>query len=138
MLCQHDLPLAQIETPYTCLFLDTGQHRVMIDTGAGRLGEHAAGFFPSVDPRTTVTGDLMRLSAAMSRFSLRLPGSLHEKVRELAQEERISINQFITTALAEKISALITEEYLNERAERASREKFERASAGTRRGARGA
>lgn len=65
----------------------------------------------------------------MSRFSLRLPDSLHEKVRELAEEEHISINQFIATALAEKISALTTEEYLSERAEQASREKFEQALA---------
>lgn len=61
----------------------------------------------------------------MSAISLRLPNSLHEAVRELAERDNISINQFITLALAEKISALMTEEYLSERAERASREKFE-------------
>ncbi|MBZ0317255.1 MAG: toxin-antitoxin system HicB family antitoxin [Anaerolineae bacterium] len=61
----------------------------------------------------------------MSAISVRLPNSLHEAVRELAERENISINQFITLALAEKISALMTEEYLSERAERASREKFE-------------
>jgi hypothetical protein len=48
-------------------------------------------------------------------------------VRELAQQENVSINQFITLALAEKISALLTEEYLAERAARGSRDKFERA-----------
>jgi hypothetical protein len=36
------------------------------------------------------------------------------------------MNQFIATALAEKVSALMTEDYLEERAKRASREKFER------------
>ena len=60
----------------------------------------------------------------MSTISLRLPDSLHEKVKDLATAEHISINQFITTALAEKISALDTEEYLSNRAKRASREKF--------------
>lgn len=65
VLRQHNLPLAQIATPYTCLFLDTGQHRVMIDTGAGNLGKHAAKFFPSVDHTTTATGRLLyNLSAA--------------------------------------------------------------------------
>ncbi len=63
----------------------------------------------------------------MSAISLRLPDSLHEKVRELAKRENVSINQMITLALAEKISAIMTEEYLGERANRASREKFDRA-----------
>jgi hypothetical protein len=39
------------------------------------------------------------------------------------------MNQLITLALAEKISALMTEEYLEKRARRGSREKFERAMA---------
>ena len=60
----------------------------------------------------------------MSTMSLRLPESLHEKVRELADREGISINQLVTTALAEKISALLTQEYLEARAARGSREKF--------------
>jgi predicted transcriptional regulator len=63
----------------------------------------------------------------MSAISLRLPDSLHEKVRELAQRENVSINQMITLALAEKISAMMTEEYLGERSNRGSREKFNRA-----------
>jgi hypothetical protein len=60
----------------------------------------------------------------MSTISLRLPSSLHETARKLAEQENISINQLITLALAEKISALMTEDYLNERAERGSKEKF--------------
>ena len=60
----------------------------------------------------------------MSTMSLRLPESLHEKVRELAEREGISINRLVTTALAEKISALLTQEYLEERAARGSREEF--------------
>jgi hypothetical protein len=48
-------------------------------------------------------------------------------VRELARKEDISINQLITTALAEKLSALMTLEYLEERTKRGSRRKFERA-----------
>ena len=60
----------------------------------------------------------------MSTMSLRLPESLHQKVRELAEREGVSINQLVTTALAEKISALLTEEYLLARAARGSRERF--------------
>lgn len=63
----------------------------------------------------------------MSTISLRLPESLHKSVRELAEQENVSINQFIATALAEKISALMTDEYLKERAARGSRRKFDRA-----------
>jgi len=65
----------------------------------------------------------------MSTISLRLPASLHKKVRELAKKEDVSINQIITTALAEKMSALMTVEYLEDRAKRGSRRKFERAMA---------
>ena len=63
----------------------------------------------------------------MSTISLRLPESLHKKVRELAKAEDVSINQLITTALAEKISALMTVEYLEARAARGDRGKFDRA-----------
>ena len=62
----------------------------------------------------------------MSTISLRLPESLHKRVRELAKRESVSINQFVATALAEKMSALLAEEYLNSRAKRGSRRKFER------------
>lgn len=60
----------------------------------------------------------------MSALSVRLPNSLHRQVRELAQREGISINQFVATALAEKLSALLTEEYLEARATRGRRTKF--------------
>lgn len=63
----------------------------------------------------------------MSTLSVRLPESLHKKAKELAAQENISVNQFITSALAEKISALITEDYLENRAARGSREKFKKA-----------
>ena len=60
----------------------------------------------------------------MSTLSVRLPDSLHNMARELAKRDNISINQMIATALAEKISALKTEEYLEERASRGDRRKF--------------
>jgi len=65
----------------------------------------------------------------MSTISLRLPDSLHETARELAEKESISINQLITLALAEKVSALMTEEYLGSRAKRGDPKKFARAMA---------
>jgi hypothetical protein len=60
-------------------------------------------------------------------MSLRLPASLHRRAKELARQEGISINQLVTTALAEKISALAAGEYLQKRAQRGSRGKFDRA-----------
>lgn len=62
----------------------------------------------------------------MSTLSLRIPDSLHRQIRDIAKRENISINQFVSTAVAEKLSALLTEEYLSERAGRGSRRKFER------------
>jgi hypothetical protein len=55
----------------------------------------------------------------MSNLSLRLPDSLHRKIRQLAEQDDISINQFIATAVAEKTAALLTVEYLQERGSRA-------------------
>jgi hypothetical protein len=60
----------------------------------------------------------------MSTLTLNLPDSLQRKVRELAQQDGVSINQFISTAVAEKLSALLTVEYLEERAKLGNREKF--------------
>ena len=57
-------------------------------------------------------------------LSLRLPDSYHAMVKEITAKEEISINQFIISAVAEKISALETQNYLEERAERGSRNKF--------------
>ena len=65
----------------------------------------------------------------MSSISLRLPDSLHETARELAKKDHISINRLVATALAEKISALMTQDYLEERARRGRRSKFDRALA---------
>ena len=62
----------------------------------------------------------------MSSISLRLPESLHQQARKLAESEDISINQLIATALAEKMSALMTADYLAERAARGSRKRFDR------------
>ena len=57
----------------------------------------------------------------MSALSLRLPNSIHKHIKEIARQEGVSINQFISSAVAEKISAIMTEDYLAERAKRAKR-----------------
>ena len=61
----------------------------------------------------------------MSTLSVRLPDSLHKRVKQMAEGEGVSMSQFITLAVTEKVSALMTVEYLEERAKRGSRQKFE-------------
>ncbi|HBT82468.1 MAG: CopG family transcriptional regulator [Desulfuromonadales bacterium GWD2_61_12] len=60
----------------------------------------------------------------MSTISVRLPDSIHKMAKEVASEDHISLNQFIASAVAEKLSALTTETYLAGRAARGSVEKF--------------
>jgi predicted transcriptional regulator len=60
----------------------------------------------------------------MATLSLRLPESVHKKLSELAKQEGISLNQLLCSAAAEKLAALMTEEYLAERAKRGSVQKF--------------
>jgi hypothetical protein len=62
----------------------------------------------------------------MSTLSLRLPNSIHRNAKRLAETEGISINQLISTAIAEKLSAIDTERYLLERASHANISRFRR------------
>ena len=61
----------------------------------------------------------------MSILSIRLPDSLYQAVKMVAAEDSISINQFIASAVAEKVSALTTEKYIQERTSCASKAQFE-------------
>ena len=63
----------------------------------------------------------------MSKISVHLPHSLERRLKKFAEQEGISTDQFIATAVAEKMSALLTEEYLEQRGQRGSREKYEAA-----------
>ncbi len=60
----------------------------------------------------------------MSTLSLRLPDFLHDEVKSLAKKEGVSINQFISSAVAEKMSALLTESYLVERSAKGNKTAF--------------
>lgn len=60
----------------------------------------------------------------MGNLSLRMPDSYHAAVKEIAVQDNISINQFIVSAVAEKIASFETQKYLENRASRASKEKF--------------
>jgi uncharacterized protein (DUF1778 family) len=61
----------------------------------------------------------------MSTVQIRLPDSLYRRIQQAAEEDGISVDQFLATAAAEKLSALLTTDYLAERAARAgTREEF--------------
>ena len=57
-------------------------------------------------------------------FSLRLPKSLSKQIKELAKEEGVSMNLFISLALAEKVGSMQGISYLEQRAASGSREKM--------------
>ena len=59
-------------------------------------------------------------------LTVRLPKSLHDGIKQLAKSEGISINQFLVTAAAEKMSALLTQDYLEKEALLGKKEDFER------------
>lgn len=59
-----------------------------------------------------------------STLTLRLPKSLHGRIKELAKSDGTSINQFLVTAAAEKLSALLTQDYLEEEAAKGKRRDF--------------
>ena len=62
----------------------------------------------------------------MTTLTLRLPVSLHMKIKEIAKNEGISINQFLSSAAAEKMSALLTQTYLEKEAKKGSRDDFDK------------
>ncbi|MXX12567.1 MAG: toxin-antitoxin system HicB family antitoxin, partial [Gemmatimonadetes bacterium] len=59
-------------------------------------------------------------------FTIHLPNSLHDKIEELAKAEGLSVNQFMVTAAAEKIAALLPEDYLTQEAKQGKRADFEK------------
>ena len=61
-----------------------------------------------------------------SNVALRLQTSLFEEARRVSQAEGVALNQFINVAVAEKISALRTEDYFRERAARGNVQKAKR------------
>ena len=63
----------------------------------------------------------------MNTICLNLPDSLHKRVKKLADKNSVSIDQFVISAIAEKIAAFMAQDYLEKRAKRGSKEKFEQA-----------
>jgi hypothetical protein len=60
----------------------------------------------------------------MSTMNVTLPQSLQSQVETLARKEGISVTEFITLAVAERLATVATADYLAERAKRGSRDKL--------------
>lgn len=61
----------------------------------------------------------------MSLQNVNIPESLRRRAQSLAENDGVPLDQFIATALAEKVAVLDAESYIRERAARGSREKFD-------------
>ena len=61
-----------------------------------------------------------------STYPLRLPRSLKTAVEQIAKADGTSFNQFVATAVAEKLAAMRTAEFFSERANRADFKKFDK------------
>ena len=61
-----------------------------------------------------------------STYPLRLPRSVKAEVERRAKQDGVSVNQFVATAVAEKLAAMSTAEFFAERRARADFEAFER------------
>lgn len=59
-------------------------------------------------------------------YPLRLPRSVREAVDKIAHEEGVSVNQFIATAVAEKLAVLSSAAFFQERKDRADFQAFRR------------
>ena len=66
------------------------------------------------------------MKKSVSTYPLRLPASLKATVAEISKKDGTSINQFVATAVAEKISAMKTAEFFAKRATEADIESARR------------
>ena len=53
----------------------------------------------------------------MSQFSLRLPDSVMEEAKRLAEDDQVSLNQFFLAAISEKLAELKTRKFFQQKAE---------------------
>ncbi len=60
----------------------------------------------------------------MSTLTIQLPEGIARQLRECAEREGVTVDQLLSSAAAEKLSAMMTVEYLRQRARHAKREDF--------------
>jgi predicted transcriptional regulator len=62
----------------------------------------------------------------MTALTIRLPNSVHQKIKELAARDDISVNQFIASAATEKMASVMTLDFLKAEAKNGTRSDFDR------------
>ncbi len=66
------------------------------------------------------------MTTKLSTYPLRLPASIKAEAEKLAAEEGTSLNQFVASAVAEKLAALRTADFFLNRKGKGNREAFRR------------
>jgi hypothetical protein len=61
----------------------------------------------------------------MTALTIRLPNSVHQKIKELAARDDVSVNQFIASAASEKMASVLTLDYLKAEAAKGKRGDFD-------------
>lgn len=61
----------------------------------------------------------------MTALTIRLPNSVHQKIKELAARDDVSVNQFIASAASEKMASVLTLDFLKSEAAKGKRSDFE-------------
>ena len=61
----------------------------------------------------------------MAALTIRLPNSVHQKIKELAARDDVSVNQFIASAASEKMASVLTLDFLKSEAVKGKRSDFE-------------
>ncbi|MDD2808633.1 YlcI/YnfO family protein [Rhodoferax sp.] len=61
----------------------------------------------------------------MTALTIRLPNSVHQKIKELAARDDVSVNQFIASAASEKMASVLTLDFLKAEAAKGKRSDFE-------------
>ena len=81
----------------------------------------------TADPAAHLTGRFFEFfkGLTVTALTVRLPNSVHQKIKELAARDEISVNQFIASAAAEKMASVMTLDYLKSEAAKGDRADFE-------------
>ena len=61
----------------------------------------------------------------MTAITIRLPNSVHQKIKELAARDDVSVNQFIASAASEKMASVLTLDFLKAEAAKGKRNDFD-------------
>lgn len=62
----------------------------------------------------------------MTALTIRLPNSVHQKIKERAARDDVSVNQFIASAAAEKMASVLTLDFFKAEAAKGQRSDFDR------------